>query len=572
MTNRLATPRANLESRYDIVVIGSGYGGSITACRLARGGHSVCLLERGAERVPGDYPNNVLDIAKDVQFDVPSLRTGSRTALFDVRYNDDVNVVVGCGLGGTSQINAGICLRPDPNVFQSTSWPAALQAEGALDMYYGLAEAMLKPTVSPKAALLSPKTAALAAVAGSLGVGIKPVPILVNFDVLAGGLNHVGVAQSPCVGCGDCVSGCNYGAKSTLIMNYLPDARAHGADIFVAAQVRYIEQNNAGWRVYGTWIEAGEFSESFEVTAETVVLAAGTLGSTEILLRSQGEGLALSERLGSRFSGNGDMIGFAYNADRAIDGVGLGPRPPSSDTIPGPCSTAMIDLRKFGAPSAGVVVEDGAIPGGLAPLLAPFLTLESKAFGAGPSETLAEVAHGAIREVASDVKGAYAGAVDNTLFFLGMAHDDSRGRLYLEGDRLRATYPGLGSEPQFLSASETLAQMSHALAATYIPNPVWNALTRHNVVTGHPLGGCPMADRAEDGVVNDRGQVFCSNSGTEIHPGLYVIDGSIVPTSLGVNPLMTISALAERCCDLLIKGSASGARRSTSNESPNSWT
>jgi cholesterol oxidase len=560
MTNRLAAQRTALKSNYNVVVVGSGYGGSIAACRLARTGRSVCLLERGAERVPGEYPNDALGILKDVQFDAPSLRAGSRSALFDIRYNDDVNVVVGCGLGGTSQINAGICLRPDPVVFQSKAWPTALKAAGALDRYYEIAEAMLRPALAPEAVLRSPKTSALNSAAGALGKSINPVPILVNFDSLPGGANHVGVEQNPCVACGDCVSGCNYGAKSTLIMNYLPEAKAHGAEIFVDAQVGRLERSDTGWTVRGTWIDAGEFSGPLEIVAETVILAAGTLGSTEILMRSHQEGLPLSERLGSRFSGNGDMIGFAYNTNRAIDGVGLGAGPPRGDSIPGPCSTAMIDLRGIGKPSEGLVIEDGVIPGGLAPLLAPFFTLEGKTFGSGPSETLADVVRGAAREVDSNVRGSYGGAVNDTLFLLAMAHDDSRGGLFLQDDRLRASYSGLGGEPQLSSANDILAQLSHALVGTFVPNPIWNALTRHNMVTGHPLGGCPMADRAEDGVVNDQGQVYCGPDGTEIHRGLHVVDGSIVPTSLGVNPLMTISALAERCCDLLIKAAPQSGR------------
>lgn len=553
MTSRLAVARADLKSHYEVVVVGSGYGGSIAASRVARRGRSVCLFERGAERIPGEYPNTVVEVSKEIQFDAPALRAGSRTALFDLRYNDDINVVIGCGLGGTSLINAGMCLRPDPAVFQSPAWPAALRKERVLDPYFGAAEAMLRPAPAPQSALRSPKTRAFEAAATSLATA-EPVPILVNFEPLEGGVNHVGVAQNPCVFCGDCVSGCNYAAKSTLIMNYLPDARAHGAEIFVEALVRRLERSGDLWRVHGVWIEHGELGAHFEVEAETVVLSAGSLGSTEVLLRSAQTGLVLSARVGARFSGNGDMIGFAYNTEQTIDGVGLGARPAGAEAIPGPCSTAMIDLRKAGAPTASMVVEDGAIPGALAPLLAPFFTLEGKLFGDSAGEPFADVVRKAARETESDALGAYAGAIKNTLFFLLMAHDDSRGRLYLEDDRIRATCPGLGTDPQFQAASDVLDRLSHALAGTYVKNPIWNALTRHNVVTGHPLGGCAMADQAEDGVVNDRGQVFSANAGTATHPGLYVMDGSIVPTSLGINPLMTISALAERCCELMVDG------------------
>lgn len=124
--------------------------------------------------------------------------------------------------------------------------------------------------------------------------------------------------------------------------------------------------------------------------------------------------------------------------------------------------------------------------------------------------------------------------------------------MYLQEDRLRVDWPGLGLQPQFRNASEVIERLSAALGGIYIPNPIWNKLTNHNMVTGHPLGGCLMADAAERGVVNHKGQVFSGDSGDAVHVGLYVMDGSVVPTALGVNPLLTISALAERTCHAMM--------------------
>jgi cholesterol oxidase len=125
------------------------------------------------------------------------------------------------------------------------------------------------------------------------------------------------------------VSGCNYGAKNTLLMNYLADARRHGAELYPCARVRHILPDGGGWRiVWQAEEEGGRFSSAPRaVSAASVVLAAGTLGSTEILLRSRAEGLALSGELGRHFSGNGDMIGLAYNADTEMNAVGFGPHP-----------------------------------------------------------------------------------------------------------------------------------------------------------------------------------------------------------------------------------------------------
>jgi cholesterol oxidase len=151
MVDALSSPIAKMRDHYDVVVIGSGYGGGIAASRLARAGRSVCLLERGEEKWPGDYPNSVSTLLAEVQFDSPIVHAGSKTALLDVRYNKDINVVVGCGLGGTSLINAGIALRPDPSVFITDAWPTELRARGELDRFFASAEDMLKPSLAPSA-------------------------------------------------------------------------------------------------------------------------------------------------------------------------------------------------------------------------------------------------------------------------------------------------------------------------------------------------------------------------------------------------------------------------------------
>jgi cholesterol oxidase len=548
MIKTLSSPIDAMRDRYDAVVVGSGYGGGIAASRLARAGKNVCVLERGAERQPGHYPNDVPGLLKDVQLDTPVGRAGSRSALFDVRYNKDINVVVGCGLGGTSLINAGICLRPDPKVLDTALWPRELRKAAVLDPFFAHAEAMLKPSRAPERFLASSKTTALGYAAAKLRNSAQPVPVLVNFQALDNNVNHVGVTQFACVGCGDCVSGCNYHAKNTVLMNYLPDAKNHSAEIFTRARAQYIEKTDQGWLVHGESTEGDSDPIDFEVSSTIVILAAGTLGSTEILLRSGEHGLPLSAQLGSRFSANGDSIGFAYNSDHVVNGIGLGAGEPDAASPIGPCSTAMIDWRGDGDASGGMVMEDGAIPGALSDVLAPLLAVAARTLGSHDDTDLRETIERVSREAQSELHGAHIGATANTLFMLLIAYDDSKGRMFLDHDRLRVDWPGLGNQPQFETASRRMRDVAAALGGIYIQNPIWNELTNHSTVTGHPLGGCVMAESADSGVVNHKGQVFSGAFGQAVHPGLYVMDGSVVPTALGVNPLLTISALAERSC------------------------
>jgi cholesterol oxidase len=135
---RLSLPLEKIKSSYDVVVVGSGYGGGIAASRLARAGRSVCVLERGKEFQPGEYPNTLPEAMRETQTDTPEGRLGPHTGLYDLRVNPDLNVFVGCGLGGTSLLNANVALRADPRVFADPRWPAELRKGAVLEEGIGV--------------------------------------------------------------------------------------------------------------------------------------------------------------------------------------------------------------------------------------------------------------------------------------------------------------------------------------------------------------------------------------------------------------------------------------------------
>lgn len=552
---RLSSPIENIKSHYTVVVIGSGYGGAIAASRLARAGQSVCVLERGKEFQPGEYPNSELHAAHEMQVDGPDGHVGSSTGLYDLRINRDIHVFLGCGLGGTSLVNANVSLRAEPRVFEDPRWPEGLRDDlhTLLEEGYQHAEAMLNPTPYPKHFPKLPKLEALEKSTVTVGGNFYRPPINVTF---ADGTNHVGIEQHTCKLCGDCVSGCNYGAKNTVLMNYLPDAKQHGAEIYTQVTVRYIERQENRWLVHYQILDAGRerFSApALFVSAEIVILAAGTLGSTEILLRSKANGLVLSDQLGKSFTGNGDVLAFGYNNDQVINGIGFGHRKPEKMEPVGPCITAIIDLRHQPQLQDGMVIEEGSIPGAVSALLPASFAEAAKLIGKDTDGGLKDFLQESAREVDSLARGAYHGAVRNTQTYLVMAHDDGAGRMYLENDRLRIAWPGVGEQAAFKRINEKLEQATVPLGGTYVRNPAWNALLKYDLITVHPLGGCAMAEDAEQGVVNHKGQVFANSQGTTVHDGLYVCDGAIMPRSLGVNPLLTISALAERNCAILAK-------------------
>ena len=126
---RLSSPVADIKNHYDAIVIGSGYGASIAASRLSRGGKKVCLLERGKEFLPSEYPRTSAQAVKEMQFNLPDKHIGSKTGLYDFHMNKDISVYVGCGLGGTSLVNANVSLLPEKRVLEHESWPAALKED-----------------------------------------------------------------------------------------------------------------------------------------------------------------------------------------------------------------------------------------------------------------------------------------------------------------------------------------------------------------------------------------------------------------------------------------------------------
>jgi cholesterol oxidase len=526
---RLARSLANVKAGYDVVVVGSGYGGGISASRLARAGKSVAVLERGREWVTGEFPSRFPDLRSEVQLTSDRVRMGSDSALYDVRIGADMHVLVGCGLGGGSLVNAGVALRPDARVFADEIWPGQIRQDGLLDEGYARAEAWLAPARDPEAASRT-KLKALATAGRALGKEPVHDRVVISF---ADRINAAGLAQPACTGCGDCVGGCNVGAKNTVALTYLPDAVRHGAELFTHAKVRWVEPGTSRrWHVH---VGHGDDPKAADlvIAADVVILAAGTLGSTEILLRSRERGLALSDTLGQRFSANGDIIAFGYGANLPVDAVGVGhPVKPGLSPV-GASVTGQIEIHDPEDLSLGLCIQEGVMPSALAPMLPVLFVPNGRLLGA----------------LQSLVSGVYKGPFARLQTFFAVSHDSASGRFDLDGDRLRLSWPGAMDEPVYKRLDDMLSKLVGEVGGSYVKNPLAGTVMGHQPATAHPLGGCGMGHDRQTGTVDHKSRVFDGRTGmgsTDVHAGLYVVDGSIIPRSLGVNPLLTISALAER--------------------------
>ena len=549
---RLSRPVADMKLHYDAVVVGSGYGGGVSASRLARMGLKVAVLERGREISIGDFPDRMHEARAEFQVSGGGRRLGPETGLYDLRLGKDIHVFIGCGLGGGSLVNANVSLPPDPRVWDDPVWPRGLIGDPSRQEGFTRARNMLRPLPYPNTIPL-PKLKALETAGRSLGHAAERPPINVTFERQ---VNHAGVEQPACTLCGDCCAGCNVGAKNTVQVTYLADAWHHGAEIFCSLRVDHLRRDRTSWRVMvePLGLDRDKLGAGLQsISADIVVLAAGTLGSTEILLRSRQHGLAVSDRLGERFTGNGDVLAFAYNNDVEINGIGFG-HPPQADPGPvGPCITGIIDMRATGDAHADfercMVIEEGSIPSGIAPILPLMLSAGAVAFGDDTDGGFADEASEAARTQQSLVFGAYHGAVHNTQTFLVMSHDDAKGRMTLDGDKLAISWPGVAGQPVFDEVSRRLRAATAATGGTYTKNPLQGDLLGKNLITVHPLGGCSMGETRDGGVVDHKCRVFDADPKSPpeaTHAGLYVCDGAIMPRSLGVNPLLTIAALSER--------------------------
>ena len=525
MQQRLSSPQGEIRSAYDVVVIGSGYGGGVAASRLSRAGRRVCVIEKGKEFPTGSFPSRLPELRRELQLNGGKMRSGSPTGLFDFRLGADIHVLVGCGLGGGSLINAGVALQPDARVFADQIWPDEIAGDGLLALGFERAATMLRPSRYAQAQALT-KYRALEAASAAFGVPPVPAPVVVSF---AENVNPAGVRQPACTLCGDCCSGCNVGAKNTVAMTYLPDARAHGAEIFTELSVSHIAKAEGGWRVYFKPSDAKDATPSY-VDAAVVVLAAGTLGSTEILLRSRERGLPLSDRIGERFSANGDIIAFALGGKERVNAIGVGYPPKFVDDAIGACVAGQIELSDNCDLDRSMILQEGVLPSSLAPLLPVFFIAGGRLLGAAQSL----------------IKGVYQGPLSHLHTFFVVSHDDAAGRITLDNGSAQVHWPDVAGQPVYARVDEALTRAANAVGARYVKSPLAATGVGIKPATAHPLGGCGMGRDAAIGVVNHKGQVFDGNSRESTHLGLYVCDGSVIPRSIGVNPLLTIAALTER--------------------------
>jgi cholesterol oxidase len=542
-------------THFDAIVVGSGFGGSVLAYRLAEAGKSVCVLERGKPYAPGSFPRGPRELAN--AFWDPSK---GLYGMFNVWSFTGIGAVVSSGLGGGSLIYANVLLRKPEKWFVKEDlakggyeyWPVTRED---LDPHYDAAEIMLGGQEYPFEAI-TPKTRAFRGVGETLGREFSLPKLAVTFanpdEEPAIGVplreehpNLHGVPRYTCRLIGECDIGCNLGAKNTLDLTYLSEAERHGAEIRTRCEVRSLAPRGRGYAV--RYVEHDPADEGLEIdtsdsrlrpvrelTCDRLVLSAGTLGSTFLLLRSRADFPDLSAKLGSRFGGNGDLLTFAVGAKRLLNG----------HRGPVITSTLHVPDELDGGEGRGFYVQEAGYP--------EFVSwLVQATQGPGSfwrfRRTAARLALGLLsHEPEVDLSAEVSELMDDTrvstgsLPLLGMGRDIPDGNMKLTSKgRLQVDWRKGKSGPFFDRLGDFCEEIAGALGARFERNPTWYL---GRLITVHPLGGCPMGRNADEGVVDSYGEVYG-------YPGFTIADGSVMPGPVGPNPSLTIAALADRFAD-----------------------
>ncbi|QBX56164.1 GMC family oxidoreductase [Nocardioides seonyuensis] len=514
---------------YDVLVIGSGFGGSVSALRLTEKGYSVGVLEAGARFEDDDFP--------DTSFDAKRYIFAPALGMYGIQRIDmvkDCMILAGAGVGGGSLVYANTLYEPLDPFYRDPSWAHITDWKSELAPYYDQAKRMLGVIENP---LMTPSDEVMKQVADDMGVGdtFHPTPVGVFFggpgqthhdtvpDPFFGG---VGPDRNPCKACGECMTGCRFNAKNTLVKNYLYLAEQNGAEVHPLTTVTRVRPRaGGGYEVTARWTKA-KLSRSKAVktfTADQVIFSAAALGTQKLLHKLKGEGdlPGISDRLGVLTRTNSEAILGALAPDTSVDytrGVAI-----TSSWHPD--ESTHIEPVRYGKGSNAMAfmqtVLTDQVPGEnrIKSWLKELWAKRREALD------LYDMKHWSERTVIALVMQT----LDNSITTIGV-----KGRF---GWRMSSKQGHGEPNPTYIpvayEATRRIADVMGGTPGGNIGEPFERPLTAHFI------GGCTIGDSPETGVVDAYQRLYG-------HEGLHVVDGSAISANLGVNPSLTITAQAER--------------------------
>ena len=516
---------------YDVLVVGSGFGGSVTALRLTEKGYRVGVLEAGARFEDDDLPETSFDVAKYLFR--PELGCYGIQRIDALR---DCLIVSGAGVGGGSLVYANTLYEPLPAFYADPQWSHITDWRDELAPYYDQAKRMLGVVENP---LRTPSDDVMEKVATEMGVGdtFHPTPVGVFFGGPGAGMGQevddpffggAGPARRTCTACGSCMTGCRHNAKNTLVKNYLYLAEQNGARVLPLTTVTRVRpRDGGGYDVHVRYTKAkvNRRISRRVLTAEQVVFSASALGTQRLLHRMRDEGHlpGLSQRLGYLARTNSESIGGVIAPDTTVD------------------YSQGIAITSSFHPDANTHVEPVRYgPGSnLMSLLQSVLT-----DGDGDEPRWRTWLREMWRQ-RRDVRSLYDMKhwSERTVIALVMQSLDNSITTYtkrIPGTRRRYLTSKQGHgvpNPTWIPAGNEAIRTMAGIMGGFPGGAVGDAFNKP--LTAHFLGGCAIGDSPETGVIDPYQRVYG-------YPGLHVVDGSAISANLGVNPSLTITAQAER--------------------------
>ena len=516
---------------YDVLVVGSGFGGSVAALRLTEKGYRVGVLEAGARFEDQDFA--------DTSFDVSRYLFAPQVGCYGIQRIDslkDCLILSGAGVGGGSLVYANTLYEPLDAFYQDPQWRDITDWKAELAPFYDQAKRMLGVVENP---LRTPADDVMEKVAHDMGVGetFHPTPVGVFFggpdqpqgtrvdDPYFGG---AGPDRNTCLGCGECMTGCRHNAKNTLVKNYLYLAEQRGAVVHPLTTVEGVRpREGGGYEVAVRYTKAKVRRSAVRrtLTAEQVVFAASALGTQRLLhrMRDQGHLPELSARIGHLSRTNSESILGAIAPDTTVDysqGVAI-----TSSFHPD--DETHIEPVRYGKGSNAMSLLQTVLTDGDGPLPRWRTWLQEMWREKGSVRDLYDLRHWSERTVIALVMQT----VDNSITTFSKRSRLTR-RWYLSSRQGHGT-PNPTWIPVANKAVRMMAQVIGGKPGGSIGEPF------NRPLTAHFIGGCTIGESDGTGVIDPYQRVFH-------YPGLHVADGSAISANLGVNPSLTITAQAER--------------------------
>jgi len=508
-------------AHYDVVVIGSGFGGSVAALRLVEKGYRVCVLEAGARFEDKDFPKTSWRLRKFLF--APRLGLNGIQRIHKL---PDVFVLCGAGVGGGSLVYANTLYQPEDEYFQDPQWSEITDWKQELTPWYQVARRMLGVSTNP---YFSNSDLAMKRVAEEMGVGetFKLAPLGIYFAEQEGVTNPdpyfggAGPSRTSCINCGECMTGCRHNAKNTLVKNYLYFAEKHGAEIKANTTVTRIEKNGDKWQI-NTRKSASWLPISSQITADQVIVAAGAFNTQRLLHRMKSKGiLNLSDALGKLARTNSESLVGAIMPNRDIDfskGAAI-----TSSFFPN--KNTHVEPVRYGKGSNSMGLLQTIMTSSDQPTVRTLQWLTA----AFKNPTL-------ILKILNVRKWS-----ERSVIALVMQNLNSSVTTYeksgLFGRKLTSkndtSTPNPTWIPEANEVAKRIAKNYGGIAAGNIGNLVGAPFTAHF------SGGCVIGKDKESGVIDPYHRVWD-------YPTLHILDGSTITANLGVNPSLTITAQAER--------------------------